>query len=116
MIKKIVVNSLILLALASANTFAITIQNDNTQRINYTIGDSFSCKGIEYTNGEISSGGSVIWTRTTVYHPDKVCVHATGMTSSSGEFAYYVNNDSCVLRVYDAGFFRGIKIEKVSGC
>jgi hypothetical protein len=116
MIKKIILNTLIVLSITSINAFAITITNDNGHTVKYTINDSVTCGAAEYTKGEISSGGQINWTKTLIIHPDKVCVHVTGFTSTIGEYAYGVNNDNCILRVYDAGFLRGIKIEKVSGC
>lgn len=104
-----------LLVFLSTNVFAVTIINENSKSIKYWINDGTACS-LEYTKGELSSGGNLLWTGTVLYHPTKICVHARGWTSTTGTYAYNVNNDNCILTVKDAGFFRGIKIEKGTGC
>lgn len=115
MIKNIVAKSLMLTALVSVNAFAVTIINTNSKDVTYEIKDGYTCQ-LEYSKGRLSSGGQVVWTQNNLYHPSKVCVHAAGLTSTTGEWAGNINNDSCVLKVVNAGFMKGIKIEKVSGC
>lgn len=116
MFKKVLINSIAIAAsLLATSTHAITIINENGQSVKYTIADSTACT-VNYTNGEIGPGGQIVWTRNIAFHPSSVCVHATGFTSTTGAYAYGVNNEGCVLKVKDAGFMRGIKIEKVSGC
>lgn len=115
MIKNIFTKGLLLAALVSANAFAITIINTNSKDVTYEIKDSYTCQ-LEYSKGRLSSGGQVVWTKTMVYHPSKVCVHAAGLTSITGSTVSNINNDNCVIRVVDAGFMKGVKIETVSGC
>lgn len=114
--KALVLASITLLStLFTTHANAIMIINENSKTIKYSIADGTACT-INYNNGEISSGGQILWTETLLLHPNTVCVHATGYTSTTGAFAYGVKNDGCILKVKDAGFMRGIKIEKVSGC
>lgn len=115
MIKRILTKGLMLAALVSVNTFAVTIINTNGKDVTYEIKDSYTCQ-MAYSTGRLSSGGQVVWTKTMIYHPSKICVHASGLTSTIGATASNINNDNCVLRVVDAGFMKGIKIETVSGC
>jgi hypothetical protein len=107
---------LIFSLLVASNVFAITIINENSKNVNYTINDAVTCGGLEYNKGQLSAGGMVQWTSTIFYHPSSVCVHAMGMSSTTGAYAFNVKNDTCVLKIVDAGFMRGIKIKTVNGC
>ena len=105
------------LLFVASQCFAITIINNNSKAVKYTINDPTTCGGIQYNTGEISpDGGGVVWTKSNYYHPSRVCVHAMGMTSTVGAYAFDVRNDSCMIVIRDAGFMRGITIDKVSGC
>jgi hypothetical protein len=116
MIKHFFTKVLLLALFVSANAFAITIINTNRGAVNYQIKENLSCV-LSYSKGRLSpGGGQVIWTETTLYHPEKVCVHASGLSSVFGAFAKNLNNDTCILKIVNNGFMQGIKIEEVSGC
>ena len=117
MFKKILMYSLLMAAgFSVANSQAITIINQNNNTVSYIIADTVTCSALEYNKGQISTGGQIVWIKGLIYHPDSVCVRASGLTSTIGAFSGSVNNDNCVLVVKDAGFMRGVKIEKQAGC
>src|SRR5688572_10147515 len=111
--KKIILRGFLLLSTVFAtNCFAITIINQNSQSTKYYIADSSLCaSAVALNSGELSPGGSVSWTRKLVVHPSKVCVHASGLTSITGDTASNLNNDTCTVKIVNAGFMRGIKVQ-----
>jgi hypothetical protein len=115
MLKKFFIGiAMVMSIIISVQTFAVRIINHNSQMINFQIYDS-TCAIAKYTEGTIGAGGDLSWTHSLLFHPDSVCVHASGATSTVGVYKT-VKNDNCVVEIENAGFMKGIKANTKPGC
>lgn len=101
--------------LCMSSAHAITIINKNKYAISYVIYEGYTCLLMQ-TQGSLSSNGVLEWNPDSFMTPGRLCVTAKGKTSTTGETVHNILNEGCVLTVVDAGFMRGIKINKGSGC
>lgn len=106
-----------LLAVSSMAS-AITIVNNNTKPIDYTIyTNGFATTCASATNFPV--GAQITWTSSSLnplcQHPEHVEVHVSGASSTKGAFCTshassspQLLNDGTVATVSDAGFLQGV--------